>query len=396
MAENITLLKVFIASPGDVNEERVLLESVFDEINATFANKKGIHLSLIKWETHAYSSTGQDAQAVINNQIGNDYDVFIGILWKKFGTPTQRGASGTAEEFDAAYNRHLENQNSIRVMFYFRDTPVPPSEMDYEQLKLIKDFRNSIENKGVLHYSYKQIDEFERLVRVHLINHLNDYGVNWGIENSEEAIVLTDLSTEKDENNVSQDEAEVGFLDLIINTMQGFEQGVEIFNYISDITSQMSDNMEQHTNKLNDLPKPIDPKHAKSITNDLADELAQYANNLQQKLPELSGSYRSAIDSFTQSAQLLVDFQLEDSDIESQINGIIETATTVRSQFSKLLDSLIGARNSLKSWPRMTTRLNHAKKDAIEAIQDYITEIEAAINITISAEQMMENVLLNK
>jgi len=31
---------------------------------------------------------GPDAQAVINNQVGEDYDIYIGILGHRFGTQT--------------------------------------------------------------------------------------------------------------------------------------------------------------------------------------------------------------------------------------------------------------------------------------------------------------------
>src|SRR5215207_5556058 len=98
MPTQITNLKVFVASPSDVIDERIILEQVTNELNKLIGAGLGVRLELVKWETDSYPGLGDDAQAVINEQIGDDYDIFIGILWTRFGTPTTRDKSGTAEE----------------------------------------------------------------------------------------------------------------------------------------------------------------------------------------------------------------------------------------------------------------------------------------------------------
>ena len=176
MPKQVTLLKVFVASPGDVVDERNALEQVIRDLNIILGAKQGIQLDLIKWETHAFSNIGDDVQSVINEQIGDDYDIFIGVLWKRFGTPTKRAMSGTAEEFNLAYERFKNNPDKIRVMFYFKETPVSPSELDPEQLALIKQFRNELGEKGALYWSYTETEEFINLARLHLSQHINDFG----------------------------------------------------------------------------------------------------------------------------------------------------------------------------------------------------------------------------
>ncbi len=54
---------------------------------------------------------GEDSQDVINKQIGSDYHIFVGIMWKKFGTETKRAGSGTEEEFSLAYDRYKKNKD---------------------------------------------------------------------------------------------------------------------------------------------------------------------------------------------------------------------------------------------------------------------------------------------
>src|SRR5438309_1896456 len=99
MAKTVTKLVVFAASPGDVSRERDLLDTVAAELNKTLCPPLGIHLELVKWETDSFPGVASDAQALINQQIP-PYDIFIGIMWKRFGTPTGRAGSGTEEEFD--------------------------------------------------------------------------------------------------------------------------------------------------------------------------------------------------------------------------------------------------------------------------------------------------------
>src|SRR5437879_5531034 len=120
-------VRVFIASPGDVATERDQLSKVISEINVTIsaiAPEKEIVLELIKWETHVHPGMGEDAQDVVNQQI-NDYDIFVGIMWKRFGTPTERADSGTEEEFRKAYASWQRNR-ILPVLFYFCQAPFTP------------------------------------------------------------------------------------------------------------------------------------------------------------------------------------------------------------------------------------------------------------------------------
>ena len=69
------VLSVFVASPSDVEAERGKLEDVIRELNLTWSRELSIRLDLVRWETHAYPGFGSDAQAVINEQIPDDYDL---------------------------------------------------------------------------------------------------------------------------------------------------------------------------------------------------------------------------------------------------------------------------------------------------------------------------------
>jgi hypothetical protein len=98
MKENF---RIFVASPGDVQIEWGALASAVVEISETLGEAQDYRLELVHWETHAVPDAGRPQQ-VINKQLC-DYEVFVGIMWKRFGTPTGEADSGTEEEFRIAY-----------------------------------------------------------------------------------------------------------------------------------------------------------------------------------------------------------------------------------------------------------------------------------------------------
>ncbi len=127
MADNIQQVRAFVASPGDVKVERAQLERVVREINQTvaaIAPERRIALELVRWETNVAPGLARDAQDVVTRQIGT-YEIFIGMMWKRFGTPTAVADSGTEEEFRQAYAT-WEQDERLQVLFYFCQAPSPP------------------------------------------------------------------------------------------------------------------------------------------------------------------------------------------------------------------------------------------------------------------------------
>jgi hypothetical protein len=165
--EQVTRLRVFVASPGDVSEERKRLRKAIDELNDGIAKAKGLVLDFVSWETDAWPGVGQDAQEVINREIG-PYDIFVGIMWKRFGRPTHRAGSGTEEEFKRAYSL-WSKYGRPHIMFYFNKAKYSLSSPDeVKQVAKVLDFKKRIAEKGVLYWEYGGPEEFEELVRKHL------------------------------------------------------------------------------------------------------------------------------------------------------------------------------------------------------------------------------------
>jgi hypothetical protein len=164
-------IRIFVSSPSDVESERNQLTKVVSDLNATITSvaiEKGISLELLKWETHTTPALNPGgAQGVVTQQIGT-YDLLIGIMWKRFGTPTPRCGSGTEEEFRVAY----ESWNRTRtpeIMFYFCQAPfpLPRDQEELNQLQKVAAFRNELSQKGLLG-EYEDRDSFADVARAHL------------------------------------------------------------------------------------------------------------------------------------------------------------------------------------------------------------------------------------
>lgn len=167
LPEDIKQIRILVSCPSDVEKEVKILKNVVYEINKEI-NSRNLHFDIWTWIEDSTPGFGEDSQEVINNQI-KPYDVFIGIMWTRFGTPTKRANSGTEEEYNRALSRWLSKPNSVDIMMYFNVQAVP-YDVDTEQLKKVKEFRQKIKKQGALFCDYNGRKEYEKKINRHLRN----------------------------------------------------------------------------------------------------------------------------------------------------------------------------------------------------------------------------------
>ncbi|GEM_PF-2083170 len=168
MPRTDTTLTIFVSSPSDMTEERDIVEQIAAEINGSWSSAFNIRFEVIRWERDALPGVGKHPQDVINQEMGNRYDIFLGLMWHRFGSPTDRAGSGTEEEFNAAYNRHEQDPSSVRIMFYFKTQQVPPGQIEPEQLSRVNAFQSKLGEKGVLWKEFSTPNNFADIIRGHL------------------------------------------------------------------------------------------------------------------------------------------------------------------------------------------------------------------------------------
>jgi small GTP-binding protein len=166
------IFRIVVASPGDVQPERDVIPSVIDEVRGIAADR-GLYLELARWETDTYPGFHPEGpQGLIDPTLKiTDCDLLIGVFWKRFGTPTTDGKTGTEHEFNLAYEAWQKNQTP-QIFVYFNQKPYSPSsKAETEQWGKVLEFKDKFPKEG-LWWPYKGKAQFEKLVRNHLINYI--------------------------------------------------------------------------------------------------------------------------------------------------------------------------------------------------------------------------------
>ena len=167
----IQKLTVFVAWPSDVERERNVVFKIVGEINGTIGQRFSVTVEARDWTSVVGPGAGRP-QAVINKAIGT-YDIFIGILWKRLGTPSGRAASGFAEELGLALNAwRNRKKGGVSVLVYIReDSPRSLDAIDTKQLDAVRAYKAGLfKRRTLLARAYKGVPAFEKLLRQHLTN----------------------------------------------------------------------------------------------------------------------------------------------------------------------------------------------------------------------------------
>ncbi len=154
----LEVLRVLLSSPGDCIDDRNVYERVVARFNQDSTPSTGLFVQIIRWEEMA-PQIGPGAQEVINQQVG-EYEVLAGMMWNRFGTPTDNAGSGTEEEFDKAL-LHWRNNGAPHIVFYFCDRPaVLNDQTQLDQRGKVLMFRKKLEELGIVRL-YDDLSEFE-------------------------------------------------------------------------------------------------------------------------------------------------------------------------------------------------------------------------------------------
>ncbi len=182
------VLRVFLASPSDLGDERSATADVLDEL-ATLARELNVTLELLGWEDTPPAA--RRPQEVINNDLLQS-DLFIGLLWRRWGQPTgnPQFSSGFEEEYYLA--RDLNNRvNKPDLWLFFKEIEAAQRQDPGDQLNRVLLFRAKCEDeKQVLFKEFKTTADWTRLLRTLLSQHLARLGRNTATEPAGEGLQL--------------------------------------------------------------------------------------------------------------------------------------------------------------------------------------------------------------
>lgn len=168
MSPMLSRLRVFISSPGDLKAEREAAERVVRSVAKHPLYRPHYAIEAELYEDAVPAAIGKPPQESVDEylMVPGDADIFVCMLWQRFGTPFQlRGkayASGTEYEFEHAYTARQATGKPDMLLYQCQRGYA--HDVDFEQAAMVRKFFERI-RKGDgyqgLYKSFTDAKEFE-------------------------------------------------------------------------------------------------------------------------------------------------------------------------------------------------------------------------------------------
>jgi hypothetical protein len=389
MASAVIILRVLVASPSDVADERMALESVVDEVNRNLGQALDLRLELIKWETDVTPGIGSDPQDVINKQLRDNYDIFLGILWGRAGTETPRAVSGTIEEFDRACRRYEKAPESIEVLLYFKTAAIPVDEIDPEQITKINAFKKTAGEKGVLHKPFADLASFETNLRADLSTVLRRWKEKppastpkdpSADDSGEVSVAVADIAAVSDDVELAiadlESEEDYGLLDYVDISNEKFAEMGNALQTITKGMGVMTSSITRQTENLsnvNDEPNPEERlKRIKRAFKLISETLDNYSEMVRNNSSIISESREVGFDALSKYLSLAAETFDDPAALDTQeqsLLGMIDSKKTAHAALKEFT-------NTIESLPRFTGQFNRSKRATRESMSDLLREFD--------------------
>ncbi|PWK79721.1 hypothetical protein LX99_00181 [Mucilaginibacter oryzae] len=171
-------IKVFVSCPGDVTPEKDTIKAICENLNNfNMNNKRKVRFRVLDFRDIVADMDGRPQEQI--NLIFSDYDIYIGMLWMRFGTPSgaedpatgKAYLSGTEEEFRLAYQRKQAGEN-INVYLLFKEpSAIKGGASETRQLLQVQEFFEEVCNLGwVMKFPITPTHDFYNKVSTILMN----------------------------------------------------------------------------------------------------------------------------------------------------------------------------------------------------------------------------------
>ncbi len=166
--ESYRLLRVFLASPSDLQEERRIAKIEADAANRLL-REIGWQIELLGWED-CLPGTGRP-QEQINHDV-DACDLFVGVLWRRWGSPSGEYESGFEEEIERALERN-RSSGKPEIWVFFKEIESDLIEDPGEQLKRVLTFKQSIaEGRELLYKEFSSTEVWGGVFRETLLRYV--------------------------------------------------------------------------------------------------------------------------------------------------------------------------------------------------------------------------------
>lgn len=363
------IVDIFVSSPGDVSEHRDSILMIVQSWNQRNGRTKKLFFNCLRWEDFVAADVGESGQDVIYDQLGEDYDIFLGVMWARFGSPTLNADSGTEDEFDRAIERHRSGE-PIRVSFLFCTADVPLASLDGVQFAKVQEFKKKAHLKGCLTRDF--IDDASLINSINLI--LDRFANTWGntipivdeLDDSapKDGANSTATDTQPSKSSVSKEDYEdIGMLDVLDDFLTHNSMFVDAIGRWANRLGIVQEQNQIATSRLTDISKFGKPEthQVREIVGKLAKEMDHFANWCENEIIDLE----NVMELLSRDSLLIIDlsrdFEESSEDIESARNSLKELHDSINDANQGILD-YVGA---VERSPKLDKKLNKANRRVV-------------------------------
>lgn len=169
MTSQLTGYRIFIASPGGLQDVRKGFRDIIEKYNTEDAMRRGVVFIPVGWE-HTIGGMGRP-QGLINKDL-DECDGFVLVLHDRWGSNAggDDDATGTEEEFKRASKNYAEAEGPMEeLLVFFRSVETERMSDPGQQLQQVLAFRKKLEaERLLLFHQFETARDFEDKLRVFL------------------------------------------------------------------------------------------------------------------------------------------------------------------------------------------------------------------------------------
>lgn len=389
MSFQAQIITIFISSPGDVPDDRGLIIRTIDGWNQRNGQSRKVFFQPLTWEQMVPPDRSGSGQEVIDAQIGATYDIYLGLMWSRFGSATRNADSGTEDEFDQAIVRHNTGE-SLRISFLFKNSDIPQDILDGVQFDKVQKFKKKVADEGCLYREFNDNASLIGAVNIILDRFANGAtsevasGTKKGRGDKGVSPASGDAS---DLLEVEKQDDELGLFDFNEVLESESERFAQLMSEWSSKIGEVGDRATEATDELNSISRfgQIDPTAAKKIINRVAkftDSMASWGEDKQQLIDKSMENLAEALSGIWMVSK---DFDPSPEDIASGIKageGLIATINDANHSLEDLAKTAL-------SMPRVTKEMIGANKRLAAMLDRMISKNKTFVaNVKTSVEEL--------
>jgi hypothetical protein len=351
-------IKVLISAPSDQQEAAKAAVRALAQLN-DILDVHGHRIETKCWKRNFSTGRAGRAQEVINDQI-EDCHAVIAIFGARMGTPTGQHLSGSAEEVERFLSISADGGVRYDVHIFFNaTTSVNPMSIDTEQLRLLQQFRKSLEDRGVYYYDFTSMSDLEQAVR----KSINNLVVKGNVDLTRTVPTIDGL-----EDLGIEDAMEIGG--------QGFLDATATMEKITEVMHGTSTLVEEIN--INSKSAPVTAASRARFMLDTCAALTSLRENLAPLVAELQDQMDQAYATLNVALTIAFEDSLGVSEADKWLAlraQVIESTDSI----TRFRDASIEGRNTISALPRMTKELNRAKRGTASVFDNLVTHLTRSI-----------------